>query len=281
MSKELSQFDQLRADITLFISPLTRVVVNDVESGQRVIDALRAVKSYLKRIEETRTGLVKPLNDQVKLVNSYAKDIEGPLLDVERKAKAQLVAFEEIQEMKRQEEHRKEQERMREIQRAADLERDRINSEIFAKQKAERDALANDLGAADLFGADDEVDPIAERKALEEQQAREVVERQIQIDRDAAVRAGEAKARAYDIESTRLKNTKKTWKAELIDLEKVPRNYLIITLNTAACLAAARGGIADIPGVRLYQETQVAIGANTSIKTLTGGNAWDSGGSSV
>jgi hypothetical protein len=269
MSKELSVFDSLRAQIVLHVAPVAQMMVTDVASGQQAIAAVKAVKEYIDQLDEKRTGLVKPLNDQVKRINAYAKDIEGPLLAAERHIKAQLVAFEEGQERIRQAERRKEEERLREIQRAADEERNRINAEIAAKHRAEQEALSAQVDAEDPFGAEDDDTAAVDRKVLEQLQAIEAAEVVAKLDREAAVRASEAKARQYDIDAGRLKNTKKAWKAEAIDLALVPRQYLIITLNTDACLAAARGGITDIPGVKLWQETQVSIGATTSLKALT------------
>jgi hypothetical protein len=269
MSNEVAQFSELKANITLFVAPLRSIAVTDAVSGQKVIDALKQVKGYLKQIDEKKRLLLQPLTQQVTAIRDYASGLEAPLLDVERQAKAHLVAYEEIQEKKRAEAHRKEQERLREIQRQADAERARVDALAVERAAAERLALASVQESQDLFGCEDALAAEAERVALLERQSREQEARQAELDRQEAVRAGEARARAFDIESTRLKGTKKVWKCEAIDLSQVPPAFLIVQLNTAAVLAAARGGTTQIPGVKLWQESQVSIGANTSLKKLT------------
>lgn len=276
MSTELKVFDSLKTDISAFVAPLTQIKVTDRNSGNQVIEALKTVKVYLKKIEEARKAIVSPLNAKVKEVNAYASDIENPLLNVERIAKAQLVAFEEIQERTRQEEHRKAQERMREIQAKADAER--VIQEAALAQKQREEGV--ELDAADLFGSDEGSDLEVDRKELEARQAAEKALHDARLAEEARNREMDAKIRADEIENTRLRNTKKVWKCEAVDLALVPREFLKIELNSAAVLAAARGGVTSVPGVKLWQESQIAIGAHTSLKEL-GGAGWDAGGSKV
>lgn len=261
MSKELSQFDQLKADITVFVSPVSQIAVKDALSGQKAIEAAKTIKGFLNKLEGKRKELVSPLNDQVKLINSYAKDIEAPLLNAERHIKGQLIAFEEGQEKIRQQRLREEEQKRKEIEAKALAEQERVRLEFEAKRAVALAAVEDKSEAAELFGTHDDGD----RKAVEDQLAREEAERQAQFEREAKVRAADASARAWDINATRLKNAKKSWKCEATDLSKVPREFLVITLNTAAVLAAARGGTTEIPGVRIWQETGLAIGAHTHL----------------
>ena len=268
MSTELAVFDSLKADITLFVAPLANIpAITSAEEAQRVVEAVRTVKAHLKKLGETADELLDPLKERVKFITAYVKDMKDPLQSVEASAKLKIAAWEDSQERLRQIERRKEQERMAEIQRQADAERERIEREVQAKALAEREKFEEANVAASLFG-DDETDVEGERLAMENRLAREAAEQRVRLDREEAVAASESKARQYDINATKVSNSKRRWKAELIDIDKVPRAYLKMELNNAACVAAARGGITVIPGVRLYQETEIAIGATTRIKAL-------------
>jgi hypothetical protein len=47
------------------------------------------------------------------------------------------------------------------------------------------------------------------------------------------------------------------WRGEVVDLEKVPRQYLMV--NQRAIDAAIAGGVREIPGVRIFEEVRTAI----------------------
>lgn len=47
----------------------------------------------------------------------------------------------------------------------------------------------------------------------------------------------------------------KTWKHEVIDEKLIPRTYLMV--DDQAIKTAIRGGIREIPGVRIYEDTQI------------------------
>jgi hypothetical protein len=249
------------------------MTVTDVTSGQQAVEAAKQVKALMKKLEGKRKELLDPINARAKAIRDYASEIEAPLLRAEQHIKAQLVAFEERQERIRQEARREEERKRQEIERKAAEERAAREAEIAAKRQAELDAIKEKEFEDDLFG-DGAVDGDAERRAAEARAAEAEAQARAEAETQAKIREIEASQRQYDINANRLKNTKKAWKCEATNLDEVPRHFLTITLNTQAVLAAARGGTTSIPGVRLWQETQVAIGANTSLKSLTnfGGN---------
>lgn len=47
------------------------------------------------------------------------------------------------------------------------------------------------------------------------------------------------------------------WKGEVVDIDKVPRQYLMV--NQAAVDAAIKGGVREIPGVRIFEDLQTSI----------------------
>jgi len=253
MKAGIVEFNELQNELAVLVAPTLEVKVTDAVSSARAIDAAKQVKSLQKRIEDQRKALVGPLNDRVKSINDYAKTIVNPLNNAETHLKRELANYEMEQEKIRQEKLR-----------AADAERKRQEEELAEKQRKEREQLAvvqaEEATAAAMFG-EDPTEPVIDRTtALEERQAIE-----------QAKLTQEAKANEYDIKRENgISGARKTWKCEAIDLNAVPREFLKIELNTQAVLAAARGGVTSIPGVRLWQETTVAIGRNTYVPALAG-----------
>jgi hypothetical protein len=220
--------------------------VTDFSSGDLAIEAAKAVKSLQKRVEAKRRELVAPLNDRVKEINDYAKEIALPLEKAETYLKQELAAF-EIEQAKIRLAAREK----------AEKERREREAELLAKQEAERaaleEAIAYDSEVAELFGTEPDATPV-------DQKAKDLEQKQLE---ERARAAQAAKDREYEIKQQGIKNARKTWKCEVVDISLVPKEFLIVTLNQSAVLAAARGGMTNIPGVKLWQETSVAIGANT------------------
>lgn len=269
MSKELEKFDQLRADITLFVAPVLRVAVSDFKTSDEAIEAGKAIKKYSSELERKRKELVGPLNEQVKMINAYAKSIEQPLIEAEQHLKAQLSAFAAEQEKVRQAKLREAEEARREAERKAEEERKRLEDELEAKRQAELDALEHDQEcqqrAAALFGGEaPAADLEAEAAKVDERIERERAEVEARAERERIGRIAEQKQAEYDANQYQIKNARKTWKCELEDISQVPKEFLIVTLNEQAVLAAARAGV-KIPGVRTWQEIGVAFGQNTRV----------------
>ena len=236
MSNELQKFEPLKVEISELVAPVMLAKVTDFRSSQLAIDAAKTLKAMDKRIDELRRAEVDPLNAQVKAINEYVKQIRTPLDAADSHIRNQLNAFAMEQERIKQEE----------LRRAAEEKR-KADEELRAKQEAEK--LAMQEGAA-LFGGSDEAEAVAE---LEEKQ---MIERRL-ADVDF-------QQKTWDIGQQQLKNTRKTWKVKVTDITKVPREFLIITLNEKAALAARTGGV-SIPGVEFYQEIGVAIGQKTRV----------------
>lgn len=270
MPNDLEKFDSLKAEVQVFVAPAMNVRVTDARSSQEAIHALKTVKHLMLQLEKKRVEIVKPLNDQVKAVNSFAKGIEDPLARAERHLKSEVARFEAELEARREAARREEQRRLEEEERKARVEQARIQAEIEEKRQAELEALKDTAQvaskAAAFFGEDESTaDQADERRRIEEQAERERAEAAIRLEREEKQREIAAKDRAWEIEQQRTKNARKVWKCEAVDLSQVPRHFLKVELNTQAVLAAARGGTTAIPGVRLWQETAIAVGAHTYI----------------
>ena len=107
---ELVKFDQLQADITLFVEPCKSIAVANDDEMKFALEAAKQVKSFIKKVEEVRVNETKPLVDRQREINTYAKKIVAPLEEAETHIKKQLVGYERLKEEKRQLELRKAEE---------------------------------------------------------------------------------------------------------------------------------------------------------------------------
>lgn len=229
----IQQFDQLKADITLKLSPSLEIKVSDQPSMQKALLAGKEAKHFSKMIEDKRKELVKPLNDQVKAINDYAKSIAAPVLDVESHLKKELMSFERVLEKQRREEQAK-----------LEAEKADKEKELAEKARAEKERLEMEA----QFGVDEQDEAAVKRQELvaKAEQEREKAELERQ--------ESEAKKQ---IQSNKVSGARKVWKFEVQVPSEVPREYLVV--NETMIRAAVNSGIRDIPGVRIYEDVQIAL----------------------
>jgi hypothetical protein len=229
MLTELAAFDELKADITIYVAPTLGIAVTDFKTSNEAIDAGKKVKRLRDLIEKKRKELVGPLNDQVRKINDYAKLLADPLVSAEAHLSKQLTTFEEKQRRIREQELRR-----IEAEKQAEL----------AKIAAEAD---HEAAAASFFGADEsapapEIPPIEEKRIAVE---------------------SHYEGLAWDAKDARVKNTRRTWKFEVVDASLLPAEFLMP--NDKAIRAAVTNGRTSIPGVRTWQEAKVGFGEKTSV----------------
>jgi len=244
MKDELQKFEPLKAEIIRFVSPVKTLKVSDFHSSDEAIDVAKQIKSYIKELDKKRRELVDPMNQQVKAVNEYVRSLEAPLLAAEAHVKSELNAFAFIQEQKRREEQAK-----------LESERRKAEEELRLKQEQERASQPiveadEDAEALSMFGCEAELSPL-EQSQIEEK-----------------VRMAEAfNTQKWSTDQRRIKNTRMTIKCEIADVSLVPKEFLIVTLNEKAALAALKAG-AKIPGLKVWEEANVAIGSKTRVPMM-------------
>ncbi len=228
----LQKFDQLKADITLKLSPSLEIKVSDEPSMQKALLAGKEAKHFHKMIEDKRKELVKPLNDEVKAINDYAKSITSPVAQVEAHIKSELLGYERVLEQKRREE-----------QARLDAEKKAKEAELAQKAREEQERKQME----EAFGVEED-DATQKRNELvsKAEQEREKAE----LDRDT-------KAQQKAISQNKVSGTRKVWKFEITSSGEVPREYLMV--NETMIRSAVNNGIREIPGVRIYEDTQIAL----------------------
>jgi hypothetical protein len=243
MKDQLQKFEPLRADIATFVAPVKTLRVTDFKTSDQAIDVAKQIKGYLKELDKKRRELTDPLRQQMNAVNDYVKSIEAPLLAAESHVKSELNVFAFEQEKKRREE-----------QARLEAERMKAEEELRLKQELERqsqpEAPAEDAEALSLFGCTAEPTPIEQAQ----------IEERVKLQESFA-------HKAWDTDQRRIKNTRMTMKCAIEDVSQIPKEFLIVTLNEKAVIAAAKAGV-KIPGVKIWEEAKVAIGDKTRVPAL-------------
>jgi DNA repair exonuclease SbcCD ATPase subunit len=235
---ELKLFDPLVAEITQYVSPAKALVVTDAFTQSQAVETGKKIAALRKRVDEKRKELVKPLNDRVDIINDFAKKIGGPIVETETHLKKQIGAFEDLK--------RKERE--------AEIERVRKEQEAEEKRKQ-----------AEIAKATKNLDSDIEKITVA-----------VQIGAEFKETSKALRAEEKEIQSTAMKGAKQVWKFEITEEAQVPVAYM--TIDEKKIREAVRAGVRDIPGVRIFQETQVSFGQTTAVSAAAQRGAFFGGG---
>jgi hypothetical protein len=228
------------------------VTIRTPDQFTRAGELLKAVKGALKQIEDQRVAITKPINESLRAVNAQAKTAAAPFETAEREIKARMVEYSNEQERIRREEQRK-------VEAAAAAERARLvrlQAEAEAKARAEQERLRREFEEAAAAGRAAEAAKLAARAdRVEEKSAAKIEALQIQeaqvvapvIQREPPKVAGVA--------------TREVWKFRVTDPALVPDQYKVIDESRIRKVVQALKADANIPGVEVYSERQLAAGA--------------------
>lgn len=272
MNNDLVKFDELVADLTVFVSPIKDLVVTDKPSCDKANLTLKELKFWEKKIEEKRKEMVGPLNDQVKRINEYAKTVTAPLATPEIHLKAQLLAYERLLEKEREEQRRIEREAQakREAEARAVIEKQRAEAQaLIAKQQAEAAEAARqakeDAEALAMFAAPNESEAIKEKAELEAKEIAAKAEAEAaRIQAEAHMQAQKTEFEAKqahwdaskDIKANKVAGATRRWTFKITDESLLPKEYLIP--NEKKIREAMYANVRDIPGVYFFQELSIS-----------------------
>jgi len=251
---DLTRFDQLAAQVAQFVRPVSDLTVTDAATNAIASGSLKTIREMLNEIETRRTEITVPLNETLKSVNNYAKQVKQPLEDADAHIRAHMTAYANKLKEEAAALAREAEERRRDEERLVRLEQERVRSELEAKRKEQEAAAQKAKEAADLFGgAQQEI----ERKEREAKHAAELLrfEAEARFKREQLEREARQQEERRAAEASRPKNTREVWKFEVVDALAVPDRFK--SVNEVAVGAAVRNGTRDIPGIRIFSETIV------------------------
>jgi hypothetical protein len=246
---ELQKFDELQTNLTVFVAPVKGMKVGNQEESANASKTFRELTSFEKKVEEKRKELVAPLNDQVKRINEYAKQIVAPLADAKTHLSKELLAFERVLEEQRMLALIAEREERRKRDEEVALKLAQAKLEVEEKLKAAKE----EAEMAAMFSQDDNAAIEAAKKAEEEAflvkaQAEAEAKR---VEFEAQKAHWDAKK---EIASNKVDGTRRTWTFKILDLEKVPEEFKVTSVDEKKVKKFISGGGRILEGIEIYQE---------------------------
>jgi hypothetical protein len=266
------------------------IEVTSPAQAQVAVEFLSKIADARKRSETARKFLVEPLNKHVKAINERFKGNLVPLDEADGVVRGKLLAFQQAEAAelaerqaaedaaRREREAEAEAERRRQAEAAATAEREAREAE--ERRQAQLRAAANERAREIALMGDEEL--VALTRGNVDQDVRlagqEIESRRVAAEaRDRAEKARReaeeatqasialASAPAVSVEATSLSSksgsahARQRWVATIEDESRVPREYLMV--DTKKINAAVKDGVREIPGVKIEQETGLAVRA--------------------
>ena len=188
-------------------------------SYEAAADRLKQVKELFKIVEEARKKITKPLDEAKAAVMALFNPVTTRLENSERHIKGLMSTYVNEQEKIRK------------------AEQDKLDREAKEKQAKEKDRLERQAKKAEEKGDTTKAETIRERA------------QEVHI---------EAPTVAPKVQQAAGVSMRKDWKARVIDINKVPREYMIVNETALNNVASSTKGSLSIPGVEFYTVDVVA-----------------------
>lgn len=268
---------------------LNNYQVANAEAFTSAADDLQTIKTYQKNLEEQRKAIVDPMNAAKNAVQNFFNPIAARLGEAEAAVKQGISDY--TKEQKRiadeaarveREKAEREAERLREEARkadeaAAEKERKRLAAEqakVDERARVEQERIAAEAAAAKT---EEDKRRVAEQEAAAQRRADEEKERlhqerlQAEADeRERTARAENLLERADVVTTAPVANTvpkvsgistRKKWTFEILDITKLPAEYLKPNDTAIGGVVRALKDKTNIPGIRVYTEDVVSARA--------------------
>lgn len=227
----LTKFDQLKADIQIYVAPLRNIIVNSKESQDVAMTTARELAFRAKRIEDLRKELKAPYVEAGKEIDAYAKSIDALLTNPINEVKIKLLFW------------NKELENVRQIEVA------RIKKEEQLRQAAADKKAKEDMEAA------------AFEKEISGEAAGEVAELTViaKYERTEASAAENMRAALSATADIRVKGVTLRWDFNIVNVADIPLKYMMPNLVLIRKDIVDSKGALNIPGVEAFQTESMSI----------------------
>ncbi len=206
----------------IMVKSYDNYIVANQENYNNAGESLKTIKAKFKEVDELRKSLTKPLDDSKKrIMELFGKPLDF-LTKAESAVKSAMIKWQQEQERIRL----AEEDRLAEIQRkaAAELERKAKEAEAKIANLKTAEARAN-----------------AEAKAAD-------------LRKQAAETVAIAPAVVSKVEDVAGISTRKVWKFRIVDVNKIPREFLIPDEKLIGKMGEVTKGTKKIDGVEFYSE---------------------------
>jgi NADH dehydrogenase/NADH:ubiquinone oxidoreductase subunit G len=247
----------LKSSVAGLVTAAEDAEITDATTAAVGADLAKAIRSLLKRVDDERRGFVGPLNDVVKRINAQFSVFSDALKDGQQMIDRKLLEYKRAEEERLRKEREAERARMEAARKAEEerlrKEREAERARMEAARKAEEERLrkereeaeqaANEMAAEGAF---------EEAEELRQQAAAMVVQPEMFEPPPAPAVAKPTRGDFGGVAST-----KKVWAFEVVGFEQVPNAFKL--LDEKAVREAIRTGVREIPGLRIFQETQLQV----------------------
>ena len=244
---ELERFEQMKS-----------IVITSSEQCVEVFHMLKSLKSTRQRIVDFFSDPKSKAHAAWKSIVAKEKSFTDRIDAVEKVGKRAIAIWDEA------EQKRVEQERIR-LQRIADEQARKEREKLQAEEARQRAIADEKRKIAERARKDAEEASGAEReKLLKAATAAEnrANTAETKADENADI-AQTVIAPVVNIEATEQKidgkSTRKTWKVKIVNVDLIPREYMVPNEKALDALAKASKGLIKIPGVEFYAETTIGI----------------------
>ena len=245
--------DELKQEVEPIVSWARSLEIANQEDFEAAGQQLMGIKGMAKRIADFFQPMKKAADEAKKKILDQERSMSAPLAEAEALAKSKILAYQ------RQEQERAEAERRR-LQAIADEEarkaREKAEQEAARQRAAEAEARAKAEQArseADTASAAERKKLLAQAEAAERKAAAAAVKAEEKSEQAAASFAPAVHVQTSAPRVTGLA-TSKIWKAEVIDANLVPREFLLVDEKRLDKFAKAMKEQAKVPGVRFYAQ---------------------------
>lgn len=236
---------EVEAEATQALAAATEYRVTTQDQYTAAGDELGRIKAAQKRLDETRKGLTKPLDESKRRIMDFFRAPAEKLAQAEKAIKSACLTYQQEQDRIRREEQRKADEAARKERER--LERQRIAAEQKAREKeAELRRQAAEANAAERAKIEAKMQAEADKAAAKQTEIEE---------RQAAVTAPVIHREPPKVEGM---STRKVWKFRIKDAAAIPREYLAVDEVKIRKVVQALKGDTQIAGVEVYSEESIA-----------------------
>lgn len=214
---------EIKKDALSITDKVNSLKIKNPEDMKSATDLLSMIVGRKKRIEELRVRYVKPLNEQVKMINNDFKGAILPLTELEGVVKGTMLDY-----------RKKEAEK---------IEKQRLKAEEKERKK---------------FEAQREKERIALEKEKEDMSKKEIKQAEAEIEKEEFEFDDDDFKQQKSVHSDNGSvKIRKQWTFKVVEPSKVPKKYLIV--DEKAIRKAVKDGERSINGVEIFEEEIVGV----------------------
>jgi DNA polymerase III alpha subunit (gram-positive type) len=238
---------QRKADVSAIIKTYDNFAITTPQDYSGAGGHLKTIKAKAKELDDLRKSLTQPLDESKRRIMEFFKKPLDFLAAAEAKVKSVMLTYQQEQEeirqaeeLKLQEAARKEEERQRKVK--EEQERQWREKEEAKRKEAER--LEAEGKAAE-----------AEKARLEADKAATKADERAEQAQDISVPVPVLKSKVEKISGI---STKTIWKFKIVNVNLIPRGYMVPNEKMLGEIARATKGAVKIAGVEFYSEANMS-----------------------